>query len=66
MAKACGDPRYTAKPEASTERLPVCRASKYATPTCRGMEIPNIETADGRVYRCLMSERKIRGVYENE
>ena len=39
---------------------------KYATPTCRGMEIPNIETADGRVYRCLMSERKIRGVYENE
>lgn len=39
---------------------------KYATPTCAGMEIPNIETSNGRVYRCLMSERKIREVYENE
>lgn len=39
---------------------------KYATPTCAGMEIPNIETPEGRTYRCLMSERKIREVYENE
>lgn len=39
---------------------------KYATPTCGGMEIPNIETPEGRTYRCLMSERKIREVYENE
>lgn len=39
---------------------------KYATPTCAGMEIPEIETPEGRIYRCLMSERKIREVYENE
>lgn len=39
---------------------------KYATPTCAGMEIPVIETPEGRTYRCLMSERKIREVYENE
>lgn len=39
---------------------------KYATPTCAGMEIPNIVTPEGRTYRCLMSERKIREVYENE
>lgn len=39
---------------------------KYATPTCAGMEIPNIVTPEARTYRCLMSERKIREVYENE
>lgn len=39
---------------------------QYATPTCAGMEIPNISLANGREYRCLMSERKIREVYENE
>lgn len=39
---------------------------KYATPTCAGMEIPYLEVPNGREYRCLMSERKIREVYENE
>lgn len=39
---------------------------KYATPTCAGMEIPDIALPNGRCYKCLMSERKIREVYENE
>ena len=44
---------------------------KYATPTCTAMEVPNLEVPSNegsanREYRCLMSVRKIREVYENE
>lgn len=39
---------------------------KYAAPTCTAMEIPVKEDSAGREYRCLMSVRKIREVYENE
>lgn len=39
---------------------------KFATPTCTAMEIPVKEDSAGREYRCLMSVRKIREVYENE
>ena len=44
---------------------------KYATPTCMAMEVPNLEVSSkegsaNREYRCLMSVRKIREVYENE
>ena len=39
---------------------------KYATPTCRGM-LPDVkELGNGRAYRCLMSENKIREVYKSE
>ena len=37
----------------------------YAQPTCRGMKPEVIELPNGREYRCLMSERKIREVYAN-
>ncbi|MCR4655622.1 MAG: ABC transporter ATP-binding protein [Lachnospiraceae bacterium] len=38
---------------------------KYATPTCSAMA-PDMKAFDeGRTYRCLMSVRKIREVYEN-
>ena len=39
---------------------------KYATPTCTAMSIDEKELPNGRTYRCLMSERKIREVYESE
>ena len=44
---------------------------KYATPTCMAMEVPTLEVPSkeggaDREYRCLMSVRKIREVYENE
>lgn len=44
---------------------------KYAAPTCMAMEVPNLEVPSkegsaNREYRCLMSVRKIREVYENE
>lgn len=39
---------------------------KYATPTCLAMEVPTKEVSSGREYRCLMSLRKIREVYEND
>ena len=44
---------------------------KYATPTCMAMEVPALEVSSkegsaNREYRCLMSVRKIREVYENE
>ena len=37
----------------------------YAQPTCRGMKPEVIELPNGREYRCLMSERKVREVYAN-
>ena len=37
----------------------------YAQPTCRGMKPEVIELPNGREYRCLLSERKIREVYAN-
>ncbi len=39
---------------------------KYATPTCSSMTIENKDFGEGRSYRCLMSVRKIREVYESE
>ena len=39
---------------------------KYATPTCSAMSIESKEFGEGRSYRCLMSVRKIREVYESE
>ena len=38
---------------------------KYATPTCMAMAPDMKEFDNGRTYRCLMSVRKIREVYEN-
>lgn len=38
---------------------------KYATPTCMAMAPDMKEFDEGRTYRCLMSVRKIREVYEN-
>ncbi len=38
---------------------------KYATPTCMAMAPDIKEFDEGRSYRCLMSVRKIREVYEN-
>ena len=58
-----GTPPNLKHPPKGCRFAPRC---KYATPTCSGMEIPNVELPNGREYRCLMSERKIREVYENE
>ena len=38
---------------------------KYATPTCMAMAPDMKEFDEGRTYRCLMSVRKIREVYDN-
>lgn len=38
----------------------------YAVPTCRAMDPQPILLPNGRVYSCLMSERKLREVYSNE
>ena len=38
---------------------------KYATPTCSAMAPDMKEFEEGRTYRCLMSVRKIREVYED-
>lgn len=38
---------------------------KYCTPTCKAMSVDEKEFDEGRTYRCLMSIRKIREVYEN-
>lgn len=39
---------------------------KYATPTCSAMAIDAKDFGQGRVYRCLMSEEKLREVYADE
>jgi len=38
---------------------------RYATPTCMAMAPDMKEFDEGRTYRCLMSVRKIREVYDN-
>ena len=58
-----GTPPNLKNPPKGCRFAPRC---PYATPTCSSMEVPDIELPNGRHYRCLMSERKIREVYKNE
>lgn len=58
-----GTPPNLKKPPKGCRFAPRC---PYASPTCSSMEVPDIELPNGRHYRCLMSERKIREVYRNE
>ena len=65
--KLAAIPWYTAKPEASTERLPVCRSAASMQHRHAGEWKSRIlRRLTDAVHRCLMSEREIRGVYENE
>lgn len=58
-----GTPPNLKNPPKGCRFAPRC---PYATPTCSSMEVPDMELPNGRHYRCLMSERKIREVYKNE
>lgn len=63
LAAIPGTPPNLKHPPAGCRFAPRC---KYAAPACMGMEVPELETPNGRTYRCLMSERKIREVYRDE
>jgi peptide/nickel transport system ATP-binding protein len=39
---------------------------KYVRPECRGMSIPLLEIEDDRTYRCILSERELRNLYQKE
>ena len=56
------DDRYDKHPPEGCRFADRC---PYAQPTCRGMKPEVIELPNGREYRCLMSERKVREVYAN-
>ncbi|WP_205839735.1 ABC transporter ATP-binding protein [Porcincola intestinalis] len=54
-----GTPPSLKNPPKGCRFAPRC---PYAAPVCSSMEVPDIELPNGRHYRCLMSERKIREV----
>ncbi len=58
-----GTPPNLKHPPSGCRFAPRC---KYALPTCRGMEVDEKTLPDGRRYRCLFSEKKLRGMYSNE
>ena len=58
-----GTPPNLKHPPKGCRFAPRC---KYGLPTCQAMEIDEKTLPDGRCYRCLFSEKKLRGMYSNE
>lgn len=58
-----GTPPNLKHPPKGCRFAPRC---KYALPTCQAMEIDEKILPDGRCYRCMFSEKKLKGMYSNE
>jgi peptide/nickel transport system ATP-binding protein len=39
---------------------------KFARPECRAISVPLREVAQGRTYRCILSEKELREAYQND